>query len=86
MPFIGRGGIFTFLPVAVRTTGKIRPNFKQNDLRGTMQQSVLPAADLHRCFLRAVLKNGFFKPIFRVFYRDVLKKGDFPPRLNEKGA
>lgn len=42
MPFIGRGGIFTFLPVAVRTPEKIRPNFKQNDLRGTMQQSVLP--------------------------------------------
>ena len=42
MPFIGRGGIFTFLPVAVRTPGKTRPNFKQNDLRGTMQQSVLP--------------------------------------------
>ena len=85
MPFIGRGGIFTFLLVAVRTPGKIRPNFKQYDLRGTMQQSVLPPI-YTGVFLRAVLKNGFFKPISRVFYRDVLKKGDFPPRLNEKGA
>ena len=80
-----RGGIFTFLPVAVRTPGKIRPNFKQNDLRGTMQQSLLSPI-YTGVFFRAVLKNGFFKPIFRVFYRDVLKKGDFPPRLNEKGA
>ena len=85
MPFIGRGGIFTFLPVAVRTPGK-NPSEFQTEWFTRHDAIIRIAADLHRCFLRAVLKNVFFKPIFRVFYRDALKKGGFSPRLNEKGA